>query len=199
MPTTSATIAGTACAGAHTLRDLQGVIDGLDIYQEYVWAVQLQRLLRGMNQAVKKAIEQGKPGFSASHCKQYRQRYRYWVEQGLEQHPEVPPPLPGAPPIKQSKARNLLLAFDQYTDEVLHFLFDFNVPFDNNGAERDIRMLKVKMKISGFFHSLETGNRFMRIRSFVSTACKQKITAFHALRQLFCPDKNTFVSSLVGA
>ena len=143
-----------------------------------------------MNTAVKRARQQNKTGFSRLHQAQYRQRFRYWVEQGLAHHPEVPPP-------KQSKARNLLLALDQHTDAILRFLYDFSVPFDNNGAERDIRMLKVKMKISGFFHNLTTGNRFMRIRSFVSTACKQGWPAFYALRQLFSPMANEFVLKLV--
>lgn len=184
---------------AHILRDLQGAIDRSQTREEGHWAERLQGLLRSMNKAVKRAIAQGKTAFSHSHCAQYQQRFRYWVEQGLEQHPEVPPPQPGAPPPKQSKTRNLLLALDRYTDEVLRFLYDFSVPFDNNGAERDIRMLKVKMKVSGFFHNTATGNRFMRIRSFISTARKQGWTAFHALRQLFSPDHiDDFVSKLVA-
>ena len=158
---------------AHILRDLQGAIDRSQTREEGHWAERLQDLLRSMKQAVKRAIAQGKTAFSDSHCAQYRQRFQYWVEKGLEQHPEVPPPQAGAPSAKQSKTRNLLLALDQYTDEFLRFLYDFTVPFDNNGAERDIRMLKVKMKVSGFFHNTTTGNRFLRIRSFVSTAGKQ--------------------------
>ncbi len=183
---------------AHLLRDLQGVIDRYaDDWPKRQWAEEVQQLLRKMNQATKRAKEQGKTGFSTQHQSQYRQRFRYWVEQGLKNHPEVPPPQIGARPSKQSKTRNLLIALDQYTDEALHFLYDFNVPFDNNGAERDIRMLKVKMKISGFFHSLTTGNRFLRIRSFISTAEKQGWTAFQALRQLFSSQQEAFVLNLV--
>jgi transposase len=182
---------------AHILRDLQGAIDRSHTWEEGHWAERLQSLLRSMNKAVKRARSQGKLAFSHSHCAQYRQRFRYWVEQGLEQHPEVPPPQAGAPPPKQSKTRNLLLALDRYADEVLRFLYDFTVPFDNNGAERDIRMLKVKMKISGFFHNTTTGNRFLRIRSFVSTACKQGWSAFYALCQLFSPRVDDFVLKLV--
>lgn len=183
---------------AHLLRDLQGAIDRSQTPAEAHWAERMQELLRSMNRAVKRAITQGKAALSHSHCAQYQQRYRYWVEQGLEQHPEVPPPQPGAPLPKQSKTRNLLLALDQYTDEILRFLHDFSVPFDNNGAERDIRMLKVKMKISGFFHNTTTGNRFMRIRSYVSTAQKQGWTAFQALRTLFSPQAHDFVLKLTA-
>ena len=184
---------------AHLLRDLAGAVDRSQTWQQAQWAGELQDLLRKMNKAVKRARRQGKTAFSDSHCAHYRQRFRYWVERGLELHPELPPPQPGGPPSKQSKTRNLLVALDQYTDEILHFVYDFQVPFDNNGAERDIRMLKVKMKISGFFHDVTTGNRFMRIRSYISTACKQGWTAFQALRQLFSPRAEDFVLKLVAA
>lgn len=183
---------------AHLLRDLQGVIDRAQPEESIVWAQGLQDLLRSMNKAAKRAREQAKVAFSDSHLAQYRQRFRYLVEHGLKHHPPQVDTLSNKPLAKQSKAHNLLLALDKYTEEVLRFLYDFNVPFDNNGAERDIRMLKVKMKISGFFHSLETGNRFLRIRSFISTARKQGYSAFDALRQLFCGNAHEFVLKLIS-
>ena len=182
---------------SHILRDLEGVIDWMPPTQSTDWATGLQDLLRRMNKAVKKAKAQGKTAFSDSHLAQYQQRYRYLVEKGLQQHLLRDAALANAPPAPNDKAYNLLLALDKHTNEVLRFLYDFRVPFDNNGAERDIRMLKVKMKISGFFHTLETGNRFLRIRSFVSTARKQGFSAFEALRELFCTSDENFVSNLI--
>jgi transposase len=181
---------------AHLLRDLQGAVDRSDDHQQGRWAVQLQDLLRAMKKAVERAIAAGKSSLSASHLAQYRRRYHYLVEQGLHHHPKRLPEQANAPPIKQSKTHNLLWALNRYADEVLRFLYDFDVPFDNNGAERDIRMLKVKMKISGFFHNISTGNRFVRIRSFVCTARKQGYTAFEALRQLFSVQAEEFVLNL---
>ncbi len=178
---------------AHLLRNLQAVIDQDNDY----WAIQLQQLLRNINKAVKRAKAQGKKAFSASHCAQYRQRYMNWVWHGLERHPAVQAEGGNSPP-KQSKTHNLLIALRDYTDEVLRFMYDFRVPFDNNRAERDIRMLKVKMKISGFFHRIETGNRFLRIRSYLSTAAKQGYSAFEALKNLFTGQVEPFVSKLVG-
>lgn len=177
---------------AHLLRNLQAVIDQDNDY----WAIQLQQLLRNINKAVKRAKNQGKKAFSASHCAQYRQRYMNWIWHGLERHPAVQAESSNGPP-KQSKTHNLLIALRDYTDEVLRFMYDFSVPFDNNRAERDIRMLKVKMKISGFFHRIETGNRFLRIRSYLSTAAKQGYSAFEALKQLFTGQVQTFVAKLV--
>lgn len=182
---------------AHLLRDLQGVIDRAIPDESITWAQGLQDLLRSMNKAVKRAREQGKSEFSDSHLAQYRQRFRYLVEQGLKDYP--PEVLQSnSSNGKKSKAHNLLLALDNYTDEALCFLYNFNVPFDNNGAERDIRMLKVKMKTSGFFHSIETGNRFLQIRSFVSTARKQGYSAFDALRQLFSNEASELVFKLTA-
>ncbi|WP_425421674.1 IS66 family transposase [Phaeodactylibacter xiamenensis] len=177
---------------AHLLRNLQAVIDEHNDY----WARQLQELLKNINKAVKRAKAQGKDAFSSSHCAQYRQRYMTWVQQGLKLHPAVNGDGTKGPP-KQTKTHNLLMALKEYASEVLRFLYDFRVPFDNNRAERDIRMLKVKMKISGFFHSIETGNRFLRIRAFLSTATKQGYSAFEAMKKLFTGQTEPFVSNLV--
>lgn len=73
--------------------------------------------------------------FSTSHCTQYRQRYMNWVRQWLEQHPAVEGQGGNAPP-KQSKTHNLLIALRDHADEVLRFMYDFRIPFDNNRAER---------------------------------------------------------------
>ena len=175
------------------LRNLQAVIDQHNDY----WAHQLQQLLRSINRAVKRAKTQGKDAFSANHCTQYRQRYMNWIHKGLKLHPAVQAEPGGNGPPKQSQTHNLLMALRDYADEVLRFMYDFRVPFDNNRAERDIRMLKVKMKISGFFHSIETGNRFLRIRAFLSTAIKQGYSAFEAIKHLFNGNADLFISKLV--
>lgn len=117
-------------------------------------------------------------------------RYNRIVDEGYAENPQAVPP--GGPKRrgrrKQSKALNLLNLLNRFRDHspsILAFLYDFAVPFDNNQAERDPRMMKVRQKISGTFRSLDALENFCRIRGYVSTARKNSLTALNALRRLF--------------
>ena len=92
---------------------------------------------------------------------------------------------------KKTKPRNLLERLDEHRQEVLAFMYDFNVPFDNNLAERDIRMMKVQQKISGTFRSEDGAHAFCRIRSYIYTARKNALGAMDAIARVF--DGNPFV------
>ena len=87
--------------------------------------------------------------------------------------------------IKQSPATNLLLRLREHADDVLRFLTDQRVPFDNNLAERDIRMPKLKQKTSGCFRTVTGAESFCTIRSYLATLRKQNRNAFHALTRAF--------------
>ena len=87
---------------------------------------------------------------------------------------------------KQAKGKNLLDRLLKYQDETLRFLSDFRVPFTNNLAERDLRIVKVKEKISGTFVSFKGGEMFGRIRSYISTLKKNNISVLKGIRDALC-------------
>ena len=86
---------------------------------------------------------------------------------------------------KKTKAQNLLERLHKYRREALAFMYDFEVPFDNNQAERDIRMMKVQQKISGNFRSWEGARIFCRIRGYISTVKKSSISVIDAIQGAF--------------
>lgn len=85
---------------------------------------------------------------------------------------------------KRTKAQNLLLRLDQRESEVLRFATDFRVPFDNNQAERDIRMVKLQQKISGCWRTTQAAERFLAIRSYLCTDRKHGQRPIDALAAL---------------
>jgi transposase len=87
--------------------------------------------------------------------------------------------------IKQSPARNLLERLWLGQDEVLAFLHDFRIPFDNNQAEQDLRMLKVQQKIAGSFRADAGSEAFARIRGYLASMRKQGVALLAALPSVF--------------
>jgi len=117
----------------------------------------------------------------------FLKRYERIVEAGYAQNPVADAPT--APKHrgrrKQTKARNLLDRFHNHPDGILAFMRNFSVPFDNNLSERDLRMMKLRQKISGTFRNFDALVDFCRIRGYVSTARKNGLNALAALRRVF--------------
>jgi transposase len=152
--------------------------------RQQVWAQEMFTLLLDMNTAVKEAKEKGLKRLDPTEVADWKAQYEVLLKEGYLANPPDPPqanvPVKGGRR-KQSAARNLLDRLSKYQDAVLRFLEDFSVPFTNNQAERDIRMLKVQQKVSGGFRSLPGAQAFFRIRGYLSTLRKQGLHVLTAL------------------
>jgi len=151
------------------------------------WAKTMIDHLLAIKTAVDTARQGGSAGLPAADLDRFHARYLQIVDTGYAQNPAPEPP--NGPERrgrrKQSKARNLLDRFRDHSDGILAFMRDFSVPFDNNLSERDLRMMKLRQKISGAFRSFDALVDFCRIRGYVSTARKNGLNALDALRRVF--------------
>ncbi len=129
-------------------------------------------LLLELKDTVDAAKDAGQATLTPSTLARYRRRYRTIIAAGYARNPEPERTGKRGRP-RQGKARSLLLRLDQHETDVLRFAHDFDVPFDNNQAERDIRMIKLQQKISGCWRSREGADAFLALRSYISTARKQ--------------------------
>jgi len=175
-----------ALCNAHHLRELKALID----IEKEGWARKMRQLLRRACHAVNLARGRGS-ALKPRLIERFERRYDAIVAEGLVFHEAQSPLRPvagtqGRQPRGRKPRRtghNLLLRLANRKQDVLRFLADPNVPFTNNQAERDGRMMKVKQKISGGFRSLDGAVDFAVIRSFISTAKKQGWNVIQALTQ----------------
>jgi transposase len=166
---------------AHHLRELEAVVEQGD----EAWARDLQDLLREINRQVAQARAAGAEGLDATAHEDFQRRSDTLVATGLAQHPAQAAVAGQRGRTKQSKTHNLLVRLRDHAPEVLRFRTDFRVPFDNNLAERDLRMMKVQQKISGSFRAATGAQTFCRIRSYISTVRKRGGQVLAALEQVF--------------
>jgi transposase len=169
-----------ALCNAHLLRELIALEEQTD----QRWTTALIQLLREMKTHVETARAAAEDTLEPALCSALRARYDALLAEGRAGNP----PLPRTRKVgrrKQTPAQNLLDRLERHAEAVLAFLYDFAVPFDNNLAERDLRMVKVQQKISGGFRSAEGAVIFCRIRGYISTLRKQDLHVLSALQSVF--------------
>lgn len=166
---------------AHHLRELTGLQE-----QGQAWAADFATLLLDIHDAVAEAKQQGRSRLPALVECRFEARYDRLLATGYAANPppENPPRDKRGRP-KQTPARNLLRRLDHKRAQVLAFMYDFTVPFTNNLAERDLRMVKVKQKVSGGFRNSQAASDFCHIRGYISTMAKQGQNLFNAIRSVF--------------
>jgi len=175
-----------ALCNGHLLRELVFLWEE----QSQKWAKAMIDHLLAIKEAVATASAAGLTALPPTDQNRFLQGYERIVQAGYAQNP-MAQPTPGPKRRgrrQQSKARNLLDRFRDHPDSILAFMRDFAVPFDNNQSERDLRMMKLRQKISGTFRSFQALVNFCRIRGYVSTARKNGLNALDALQRVFIGD-----------
>jgi transposase len=176
-----------ALCNAHHLRELTALVER----HGQTWAGEMQELLVAIHACVEEARGSGETALPAAMQATAVAEYDRIVTAGWAENPEpgvseaaaAKSARRGRP--KRSAAQNLLVRLERYREETLAFMRDFRVPFDNNQAERDLRMMKVQQKVSGCFRSTEGADAFRVIRSYIATARKQAQPVLTALENVF--------------
>jgi len=164
---------------AHILRELKWIQEN---YPEQRWAKDLSAALILMKKARERAIAAGKEALSYASICRYRRMFLKFVGLGIAENPLEERKHGQRGKVRRSAPRRLADRLRSHVDEFLRFLSDWRVPFDNNQAERDLRPLKTKIKVSGCFRTALGAENFGRIQSFLSTAKKQGTNVLEAIR-----------------
>ncbi len=167
-----------ALCNAHHLRELQWVID----FKNQKWAKSMKELLTETNVMV---IASGGV-LSELEQEKRNNKYRLIIQEGKRECPMIVPSVgQKLRKVAQTKERNLLDRLAKYQESVLMFMKEKNVPFTNNQAEQDIRMVKVQQKVSGCFRSMNGARYFCRIRGYLITNSKRGTSPHAALNEIF--------------
>ena len=181
---------------AHLVRELIFIAEQ---YQQ-AWATELLDLLLKIKQTIEKAQHQNLSTLSEKQQIAFQMEYDRLVAQGEQANPPPKRVKGKRGRVKQSPARNLLDRLRDHTEKVLAFMYDFKVPFDNNLAERDIRMAKVHQKVSGGFRSENGASSFCYVRSYITTARKNDQRILDALYMALSgsPYQPPFLATIVA-
>ena len=165
---------------AHLLRELNGVIEN---HPEQTWAPKFRRLLLDMKKSRDEAVQEHRDELSSQQLSKFDTEYDDIIKTAYEENPLPETPAKKRGRKKKSKVLNLICRLDNYKASVCLFIKNLCVPFDNNQAERDLRMVKVKTKVSGCFRSEEGAQEYLTIMSYIGCANKHHINAFTAIRE----------------
>lgn len=163
---------------AHHDRELTGVLEN----DTQAWAGAMIDLLYAIKKEVDEAKALGLEKLADARIADFEQQYATILAEGFSENPSLPSsdePKPGRK--KQTKAKNLLDRLEKRSAETLAFMHDFRVPFTNNQAEQDVRMVKVQQKVSGAFRSFTGAETFCRIRGYISTLRKNSLPVLENL------------------
>lgn len=164
---------------AHILRELNGITE----LEKQSWAGNMKKLLLDIKSDVDTASGYAN-ALNLDEIIKYEEQYNFIIKTGQEEDFKLNFDSK-TEKRKNSNSKSLLERLSLHKDEVLRFMNDFDIPFDNNQAERDIRMTKVKQKVSGTFRSSSGSKFFARIRGYISTVRKHSKNTMECLESAF--------------
>lgn len=178
---------------AHLLRELTGIEENEPGHR---WPTLFKEHLLSMKSAADAARGCGKASLDASELERFGERYDEILAMAEGECPAPPDPVPKRRGRKRKgKERALLERLAKLKKSVCMFVEDLEVPFDNNQAERDVRYVKVKSKVSGGFRTMDGAQSFLDVSSYLITARKNGFGAFEALRLAFEGKGETIVQA----
>ena len=159
----------------HVSRYLKGCNENT----QNAWALKMRSFLCSLNEYKKKLISKGKEEIDIEKLEKYSKRYDEIIEEGYAENKRIKSKY-----LRQEEQR-LLNRLKKYKENHMLFLYDFNMPFDNNLSERDLRHVKSKQKISGHFNSMSGIENYLNIKSIIGTCKKQSINFYEIISKLY--------------
>jgi transposase len=186
-----------AVCNGHLLRELDFVIEKYS----FTWAKQVKTFLIDANELVKMSKAEDEVLFDHADCERFEDEFNLILLRGRSEmkHLVLMVKNQGKRRGKQHPALNLCNRMLKLQKEILLFLQDFDVPFTNNEAERDLRMSKVQMKVSGCFRSEDGARCFALFRSYIQTMKKHGLNIFEGITNLFNPKGNATLGIIFKA
>lgn len=146
---------------------------------KHQWALKMRSFLCSLNEYRKRLKEQDIKELPKDKLARYSKRYEELLDEGYSENKKL------KSKFLRQEEQKLLNRMKKYKENHLMFLYDFDVPFDNNLSERDLRNVKTKQKISGCFNNLETSKIYFNIKSIISTLRKQDINFYNEIFKIY--------------
>ena len=163
---------------SHLLRELTGIEEN---HPDHTWAAEFKKLLLYEKNAKEKAISKGRDKLSYYYLHRFDTEYDRIMEIANTECPPKPKTVKKRGRPKKGKERSLIERLIVLKASVCMFAYDFDVPFDNNQAERDVRNVKTKVKVAGCFRSVNGTQDYLSVMSYLSTGLKHGINVYDAL------------------
>ncbi len=154
-------------------------IEGIQNVIETEWQIEFYRFLLKIERQRKILSKFGKNSFSKEEIKAIEEEYDMILQVGEEQNKSI------SSTYWREKENTLLRRFKRYKNKTLFFIYDFDIPYDNNFMERLLRMIKGKTKVSGGFRSTNGGKRFGKIMSIIKTAKLRKLNPLTCIKSIY--------------